>query len=72
MLCRLRMAKGLAQKEVAAALHITQQGYSKIERSDIVKEAVVKAVLSAMHSDRDELAISNFLNVEHRINKRKI
>ncbi len=61
MLCRLRMAKGFAQKEIAAKLQITQQAYSKLERNNVIKTAVLAAILIAMNSNMEELAIINFL-----------
>jgi transcriptional regulator with XRE-family HTH domain len=61
MICHLRMAKGLAQKELAAKLKISQQAYSKIENNGIIKYTLLIAILTAMNSSMDELSIVNIL-----------
>lgn len=69
MISRLRMAKGFAQKQVAARLQITQQAYSKIERTDFIKAPVLQKILAAMHTNMEELALSNFLHADNKVSK---
>jgi transcriptional regulator with XRE-family HTH domain len=63
LLCRLRMAKGLAQREIAAKLKITQQAYSKMEKSSCIKVTTLSTVLIAMNSNIEELTIVNDLQL---------
>jgi len=63
MLCRLRLIKGLGQKQIAAKLNITQQAYSKMEKKDALTIALLKTILIAMNSNMDELeAIEKIIN----------
>jgi len=61
MLQRLRVAKGFAQKEVAAKLQITQQAYCKLEHKKIIKTSTLKCALIAMESNIQELVAITLL-----------
>lgn len=68
ILCRLRMAKGIAQKQVAERLKMTQQAYSKIEKNGVIKPLILDSILVAMKSNRDELKMIQQL-MESSINR---
>lgn len=68
VLCRLRMAKGIAQKQVAERLKMTQQAYSKIEKNGAIKPFMLDSILIAMKSNREELKMIQQL-MESSINR---
>jgi transcriptional regulator with XRE-family HTH domain len=62
-LYRLRLIKGLGQKQIASKMNISQQAYSKIEKKDSMSIDLLKTVLIAMDSSMDQLeAIENIIN----------
>ena len=51
----LRKIKGFTQAEVARRLKISQQTYSKIERSEIVEHKQLLKIIKAMESSEEEV-----------------
>lgn len=54
-LSRLRIVKDIGQKEVASRLLITQQAYSKIEKSEEIPLPRLRVILTALGSSLEEL-----------------
>ena len=54
-LCRLRMVKGMPQKMVAIRLNMSQQAYSKIECTRIIRADIAEEILKALNSNMAEL-----------------
>jgi transcriptional regulator with XRE-family HTH domain len=51
----LRKMKGVTQEEVAKALALTQQAYSKIEKQPWIENQRIESILVALKSSRKEL-----------------
>jgi transcriptional regulator with XRE-family HTH domain len=54
-LCRLRMVKGMPQKMVATRLNMSQQAYSKIECTRVIRPDIAEEILKALNSNMTEL-----------------
>jgi transcriptional regulator with XRE-family HTH domain len=55
MLQRLRLIRGVGQKEIANALNITQQAYSKIEKSKCIDEKRLVIILNFLRYSKNEV-----------------
>jgi transcriptional regulator with XRE-family HTH domain len=51
----LRIVKGITQKSVSQNLNISQQAYSKIERSKNIDKVALQRILAAIESSPKEL-----------------
>lgn len=73
---KVRLAKGISQKEIANALHLSSNAYSRIEKGDtqltinnleIISEVIGLSVSKLIVGDGDKKEIANYIKIMKKI-----